>query len=357
MARTLTVTMPCALQGVRRKQRKTKWHWCAVGVPVEIAEAAALENPAALSTSYERWARSGPRRKETVQSVSGGHQGGLWRPVPGPDYRPTSTFDDLAVPGQNGGQWRAWPFGKQRPVPIPYTEALIAMKEVRTDTSEWAKQRAQRTAADLLLVDGVLYRKDIEPVWMVSVREKIEIDFKRLFPGRIETGIPVPVLEFPRAEALAAEIAAITGKQVKKPWLTLETADPAYLSRTANDTFVSMLTMSFQSAKRAISRECRGHIPEHTAAAMEAFLKETSPGGSVLAAAGLLDGLKTYEMDIIGYSGQYGQHDGITEAEMYWKKTAELAISTNSVHDVVGGAGNRPELDFEDEDALFSIGT
>lgn len=360
MARQLVVDMPAMIHGIRRKQRKTKWHPCRVAAPVEIAETTAVDDPQALVTTYERWAKTGPRRKETVRQAVAGHAGALWRPVPGPDHGPRASFEDLAAAARHP-YWRGYPFGKQ-PTGLPtHVEALTTMREVRKDTSEWALAKASRVAADLILVDGTLHRRDIEPVWMVIPGgDRVEIDFQRPFPGRIASGIPVPLLEFDKAERLANDLAQSSGVKVKAPWMKLETARPEFLSATTETTFARMMTMAFVAARNSIRRQCRGMVPDLLNERFEAFTAAMAPGGDVCAAARLLDDVELSASDFA--AAEYGDYADPREGDRCrtmqggWRHCAAAAIGAGVMHDLIGGEDARPELDSEDEDALAALG-
>lgn len=361
MTRSLAVDMPCGFRGIRRKQRKVKWHPYKLSVVVEIAETEALANSEALVVSYERWAKWGARRKETVRQSVAGHAGALWRPVPGPDYAPRSSFADLQVAARHG-HWRQYPFGRQPTADLPiHTEALSVMREIHKDTAEWAKERALRIAADLMLVNDTLHRRDIEPVWMVILKKDgVEIDFQRPFPGRVTSGIPFPIQEYERAEESARRLADGAGGKVKPPWMRLEGADVAYLSRTSDDTFAQMMAMAFSTARRAINRECRGKIPPTIQDRYDGFAKAISPGGDVCAAAAQLDGLEQTARDISDYEDSDDRGYGNTPVRNPfgggWRRAAEAALSIGVIHDIFGGETMRPDLADEDDFALSSLG-
>lgn len=364
MARSLVVDMPCGFRGVRRKQRKVKWHPYKISVPVEIAETNALANPEALVVSYERWAkdgpRQGPRRKETVRQAVAGHAGALWRPVPGPDYAPRSNFADLQVAARHAF-WRQYPFARQPTAGLPtHSEALSVMREIHKDTGEWGKERATRIAADLMLVNDELHRRDIEPVWMVIPKEKdVEIDFQRPFPGRITSGIPFPITARDRAEEAARRLAEVSGGKVKSSGMRLEAADAAFLSRTCDGSFAQMMAMAFATARSTINRECRGKIPAAIQDRYEAFANAIASGGYVCDAAALLDGLEQTALDFSRYEDQdYGYGNGAVRNPFAggWRRTAECALSISAIHDVFGGEAMRPELTDEDDLALSSLG-
>jgi hypothetical protein len=359
MARSLAVDMSCGFRGIRRKQRKVKWHPYKLSVTVEIAEVPAVENLTALVVSYERGAKTGPRRKETVRQAVAGHAGALWRPVPGPDYVPRSSFADLEAVARHV-YWRQYPFGRNPAGGLPtHTEALAVMREIHKDSGEWARERAARIASDLLLVDDVLHRRDIEPVWMVIPAGKVvEVDFQRPFPGRITSGIPFPIAERERAEEAARRLAEAAGSKVKSSGMRLEVADPAFLSRTCGVSFAQMMAMAFATARNAINRECRGKIPQALQERYDAFAKAILPGGDVCEAAALLDGLEQAIADFSAFDGPDYSVNGAVRSPLGggWRRCAEAALSIGAIHDIFGGETMRPELEAEDDFALSSLG-
>lgn len=360
MARSLAVDMSCGFRGIRRKQSKVKWHPYKIAVTVEIAETPALENPEALVVAYERWAKIGPRRKETVRRPIGGHAGALWRPLAGPNFAPTASFADLEAIARHA-HWKQNPFHRRGPTAgLPtHAEALSVMREIRMDTGDWTRERAAKIAGDLLLVDDVLHRRDIEPVWMVILGdEKIETDFVRPFPGSILSAIPFPIAERERAEDAARRLADACGAKVKSSGMRLEIADPAYLSRTCEETFSQMMGMAFSAARKTINWQCRGKVPEAIQERYDTFAKTIVPGGDICEAAAQLDSFEQTATDFCGYEtpAHFDDRAGRSQFSGGWRRCAEAALAVGVIHGCFGGETVHPELDPEDDFALSSLG-
>ena len=352
MARPLTIDVPTGVRGVARKQRKVKWHPCRVAVAVEIAETDRLADPEGIVSAYERWAKYGPRKKETVRMTSAGHAGALWRPVKGPTGA-QATFAELRAPD---AWWRQAPFKAAAGLPTQ-AELLAGMREIHKDVPDWIAARAAHTAADLLLVGEALYRKDVEPVWKVIQRDDgaVEIDFDRPFYGRIESGIPFPVLQREAAEKAAAELAKAAGVKVKNSGMRLEKADPAFLSATTETALARMMSMAFYAARSVIRRECRGHLPEALQTRFADFARAMAPGGSVVESARLLDSVELTATDFVGHAT--GNYDPAPRGAMGggWLRAVQSAVDLGIMKDDAP-APVADDFAPEDEDAIASLG-
>ena len=342
MARQLTLRIPATIRGIARKQRKPKVFWCAVQATVEVPEATALDNPAAVVMSYERWTKSRPRRKEMVTMTTAGHEGALYRLIKNSDGRP-ATFENLAA---QEAFWKANPFfSKFAPqAQAPYTEVLGRLREIHRDNTAWPVERAKKVAADLLLVDGHIWRRDLEPVWTVSVEDGVaKTDWLKPFPNSIQPAIPFPLSEREEAERAAQSLATRLGGKPKSTTMTLVEADPRFLARNREGLLREMMTTAFHSTRRVLTGQYwRSGLPPDLAAKIEETEAMLSPGGMLSGAAERIDSLRW----MADRSDEYGT----PVPRGSWLATVEHAIALGLEADLIAGG---PSIQFDPHDELL----
>lgn len=342
MARQLTIRVPATLRGIAKRQRTVKTFWCHVEATVEIPEADHLDNPEALVMTYERWSKFGrPRKKETVRMVSGGHTGGLYRALKGPTGRPAS-FENLAAPEPG---WQSNPFASkfQGRAQLPYAQLLGSMREIHRDSTAWPVERAKKVAADLLLVDGQLWRKDLEPIWMVGIDGKAaETDYQKPFPNSIQPGIPFPLRDRQAAEDAAAAWAARGGGKVKSSGMSLVEADPRFFARSREGLLRELMTTSFHSARRRLNAQYWMGLPTDIADKIDEAEAMLMPGGMLSGAAEKIDYLRRQ----IDRNEEYG----VPTPAGSWLAATEAAISLGLEADLIAGG---PTIQFDPHDELL----
>ena len=262
------------LEVLPARARKTKWNRLRGEMPVTFHEVDALECPRALVEAYDRnadggnsrWGRSdgsrkstwtkenlsiGPstvKGKETVTAWSAGHAGKLWRPLSNPGRGEFCSLDEL-LGASAAEKWRDHPFlgaaDRAKFAEMPTRDAVVNMrvKEVRTDTEERVMAALQRTALNLLVVDGKLWRVQSEPAWCVGLDGKdVSVSLVRPYRNERASGVTFGADALPDAiafaEALAARRSETAAKpaRVAKPYRRIESVDAAYLGKGTEGT-------------------------------------------------------------------------------------------------------------------------
>jgi hypothetical protein len=343
MARQLTIRVPATIRGLAKRQRKVKAFWCHVEATVEVPEADRLDNPEAVVLSYERWSKFGrPRKKETVRMVSAGHAGALYRQLKGPTGR-AATIEDLIA---QDGAWGQNPFfskfkGRAQ---ASYSELLGSMREIHKDNTAWPVERAKKVAADLILVEGTLWRRDLEPIWTVKLDGKsAETDYQKPFPSSIQAGIPFPLLDRIAAEEAAVAWAARGDGKVKSSGMTLLAADGRFLTRSREGLLRELMTTAFHSARRALNAQ---YWMMAMSADIASKVDETEamlmPGGMLSGAAERIDSL----LRGVDRDDPYG----VPAPRGSWLAAVEAAIALGLEPDLIAGG---PSIQFDPNDELL----
>lgn len=342
MARQLALRIPATLRGIARKQRKPKVFWCFVQAAVELPEVSALDNPQAVVMSYERWTKSRPRRKETVKLTSAGHEGALYRLVKNSEGRP-ATFDNLTA---QDPYWKGNPFFSKfaAQAQAPHSEVIGRLREIHRDNTAWPVERARKVAADLLLVDGQVWRRDLEPVWTVSIEAGVvQTDWLKPFPNSIQPAIPFPLTEREEAERAAQSLATRMGGDLKSTGMALLEADLRFLTRNRDGLLREMMTTAFHYTRRMLtSQYWRSGLPSDITSKIEETEAMLSPGGMLSGAAERIDYLRR----MTDRSDEYG----IPAPRGSWLVTVEHAITLGLESDLIAGG---PSMQFDPHDELL----
>ncbi len=269
MSKQVWVDYPFSLEILPVRARKTRWNRLRGSVPVEIREIAAFENDRALVDAYDRnvqdyghgrWGRPQARKstwtkgnrsigpseaagKETVTSWCAGHDGRLWRPVTPPVRKEEFCTVEAMLANVADPDFKDHPFvprakDRENWATIKTRDDVLdqRVKEVRTDTEEYAIARALRAAEGLVLLDGGLWRAQVEPVFVVErTVDGVSVAYDRPYRSCLASGVAFPVtqaaeaMEF--AQALRAEVgSAARRREVEAPYRRVLSADPAFLA-------------------------------------------------------------------------------------------------------------------------------
>lgn len=263
------VEYPYSLEILPVRARKTRWHRVKGSMPVDIKEIPAFENDRALVDSYERNAREfggrygraptqrkstwqkgnrsiGPADtpgKETVTTWCAGHDGRLWRPVTPPVRKDEFCSVDAMLANSSDPEFKDHPFVSRQKDRENWGRLQTRddvldqrVKELRTDTEAHVTARVLRTAEDLLLLDGGLWRAQVEPVLIVGrTKDGVSVEYDRPYRTCQASGVAFPVTQAAEALDFARALRAHVGdrarrKAVEEPYRRVLSADPAFLS-------------------------------------------------------------------------------------------------------------------------------
>ncbi|WP_456717605.1 MULTISPECIES: hypothetical protein [unclassified Bradyrhizobium] len=273
--------------------------------------------------------------------VSAGHAGALYRQLKGPTGR-AATFEDLVAQDEVWGQNPFFSKFRGR-AQASYNELLGSMREIHKDNTAWPVERAKKVASDLLLVDGQLWRRDLEPIWTVTLDREATTDYQKPFPNSIQPGIPFPLLDRVAAEETAAAWAARAGVKFKSSGMTLQEADGRFLVRDRDGLLRELMTTAFHSARRALTAQYwMSGLPADIASKVDETEAMLMPGGMLSGAAERIDSLFRQ----IDRDDQYG----IPAPRGSWLTAVEAAVALGLEPDLIAGG---PSIQFDPNDELL----
>lgn len=349
------VEVPCLVKGIAYRGTKSRWHGCIIRTPVQIEEAQGFDDEEALVLSYDRRRPYGQKGKDTIRRASPGLAGALWNPIVCQDWHEgaggKATFEQLERQPRTG-------FMKPNPFPPwhkypeaggweSYDTVMLKFREVEVDRSDRIRANCARAAETMrVMPDGTLIKKDIEPVWIVRVRDKkVEVDFSRPYPSSLDVGIPFRMDERAQALALAKTMAKETGRKATDSRMRLEKVNPAFLSWTTEAAVLRLLRSCVWTSRYNHRDNLTEGDLDALKATFEDFKRELAPGGSHVTAAALAGNMMRFHDDrLLRAEARLGD----------WLETMELAVKLGAIPERIGGI-NPGHLDAEDDEALASF--